>query len=53
MSLGEKKDVQCVPQLVLQTDDERIRFEEGKCRYETKKDERQKAFAAKKRKAEL
>ena len=42
-----------MPQLLLQTEEEQARFEQGQLRYETKKSERQQAHAQKRRKAEI
>ena len=53
VSLDDKKNVQTVPQLLLQTEEEQARFEQGQLRYETKKSERQQAHAQKRRKAEI
>lgn len=52
VSLDEKKNVQNVPQLVLQTDEERKRFKDGQLRYERRKEERGRTVAFKRTKLE-
>ena len=48
VSLDEKKNVMPVPILVVRTEEEKQRFEEGQRRYEIKKQQRMKGMAAKK-----
>lgn len=48
VSLDEKKNVMPVPKLVVRTEEEKQRFEEGQRRYEIKKQQRMKGMAAKK-----
>ena len=50
VSLDEKRKVMPVPQLVVRTEDEQKRFEQGLLRYEEKKIERLKSSAEKRQK---